>query len=177
MTVEVVLSQGKIAQIDAEDADRVLGMKWHFAKWSGSGKGYASHSAWGPDGKMTQTMLHRFVLGAVKGDVVDHINGDPLDCRKSNLRKTTHSVNSHNRAQQTNNTSGIVGVYFHKQSGKWRARIRLNGKHVSLGLYAHKSDAIAALVEKKESIVGRQSAFMLAVAQALSAKNSSIGLL
>ena len=165
MAVEVVLSQGKVALIDAEDASRVLAKKWHFRKWGNSQKGYACHSAWGPDGKMTQLTLHRFVVSALKGELVDHINGDPLDCRKSNLRKTTQSVNSHNRSSQSNNSSGVPGVYFHKQSGKWRARLRVDGRHVSLGLYWTRTEAIAALVERKESIVGRHSAFMACVAQ------------
>jgi hypothetical protein len=65
--------------------------------------------------------------------LIDHINGDPADNRIVNLRQTTQSENNKNRRKNTNNTSGYVGV--HKVGAKWRARIAVNGKNISLGMY------------------------------------------
>lgn len=66
---------------------------------------------------------------------IDHINGDRCDNRWDNLRTATHSQNGMNRGPQKNNTSGYKGVYFHRQSGKWCARIKAGELNVSLGLH------------------------------------------
>jgi hypothetical protein len=68
-------------------------------------------------------------------DVVDHRNGVRADDRWGNLRAATHAQNLQNRSAQKNNTSGFKGVYFHPQSGRWRARISADGKATSLGLH------------------------------------------
>lgn len=73
--------------------------------------------------------------GAWPDETVDHINGDRSDNRWSNLRAATYAENGRNRGAQKNNTSGYKGVYFHKQSKKWHARIKAGSMNVSLGLH------------------------------------------
>jgi hypothetical protein len=75
---------------------------------------------------------------------IDHINGDPSDNRFCNLRVATHYQNMVNRKKPTSNTSGVMGVTWHAQTGKWRAYITIDSKQKSLGLHACISDAIAA---------------------------------
>lgn len=75
---------------------------------------------------------------------VDHIDGNRSNNRFSNLRVVSHGVNAKNSALRSHNTSGAHGVDFHRQTGKWRARIAVDGCERSLGLYSDKSDAIAA---------------------------------
>jgi hypothetical protein len=65
--------------------------------------------------------------------LIDHINGDSSDNRIVNLRQITQSENNRNTRIRADNTSGYVGV--HKLGAKWRARIRVNGKSISLGMY------------------------------------------
>lgn len=79
--------------------------------------------------------LHHLILPIRKGFLVDHINRNTADNRKRNLRYLTHSQSGINRKKHALNTSGYTGVYFHKPSGKWCARIRVNGKKVELGRY------------------------------------------
>ena len=97
--------------------------------------------------------LHRIVTNCPKGLYVDHIGGDNTtnDNRKSNLRITTNSQNLMNRHLQKNNTSGVTGVSWHKQSNKWEAYIKVNQKMIHLGHYAVKEDAISArkMAERK----------------------------
>lgn len=85
-----------------------------------------------------------YVHGEMPDGLIDHRNGDGTDNRLSNLRSCSQAQNLQNRGRQKNNTSGFKGVVFHPQSGKWRARIKSNGKHYSLGLYGTKEEAHAA---------------------------------
>lgn len=66
---------------------------------------------------------------------IDHINGIKNDNRISNLRQANHSENGCNRGLQSNNTSGISGVHWHKARQKWNARIKINRNHIHLGLF------------------------------------------
>ncbi|MBB4699323.1 HNH endonuclease [Sphaerisporangium siamense] len=77
--------------------------------------------------------VHRWVLGAQRGDgrIVDHINGDPYDCRRSNLRFVTAAENSANR--RTTAASGFRGVC--KRHGRWAAQGKVRGRAVHLGTY------------------------------------------
>lgn len=86
--------------------------------------------------------LHRLITCAPKGAVVDHINGDGLDNRKSNLRVTNQTVNMANRTRnQANNRSGFRGVCYIKEKRKWRAEVNLNNKSHHLGYYSTPEEA------------------------------------
>jgi hypothetical protein len=75
---------------------------------------------------------------------IDHINRNRSDNRRANLRDVSHKQNHQNRSKPSNNTSGHPGICWHKQSSKWRARIRHNKKHIHLGLFTDIEEAIAA---------------------------------
>jgi len=66
---------------------------------------------------------------------IDHINQNPSDNRWINLRAATHSENHRNVSLRSDSTSGIKGVSLHKETGKWRAHIKINGKAKHLGLF------------------------------------------
>ena len=89
--------------------------------------------------------MHRFIMDAPKNCCVDHINHNTLDNRKSNLRIVTHKQNLYNYTKTAKKTSSIYkGVYLHKQSKKWCAQIKVNGNHLSLGLYDSEIKAAVA---------------------------------
>ena len=121
-------------KVSPEDAEKVLLHKWSFTN--------------GPDGRdyvrsidrstrpPRQIKLHRYLLDAPEGMQVDHINGDPLDNRRENLRLATASQNQANRRKREAATSIYKGVSWHKKAGKWRATIGIgNGKQEHLGFY------------------------------------------
>jgi hypothetical protein len=85
--------------------------------------------------------LHKLVTGY---KLTDHINGNPLDNRKSNLRDCSHAENMRNRGLHANNSSGFKGVSFHIKSNKFQVNIRIGGKPIYLGLYTHVKDAARA---------------------------------
>lgn len=105
----------------------------------------------GSDGKYRTYRLHRTILKQPRGNclVVDHIDGDPANNCRSNLRVCTHGENARNQSRSMDNTSGFKGVSWHKQSKKWRAYITVNYKRIHLGLFdtpeaAHEAYARAA---------------------------------
>lgn len=71
-----------------------------------------------------------------------HVNRNPLDNRRVNLRKCNSNENAQNSTIRSDNTSGIVGVGWNKKSNKWRVRININGVQKQLGLFVDKNDAI-----------------------------------
>jgi hypothetical protein len=91
---------------------------------------------------------HRLVWLIAHGDwprrFIDHVNGDRSDNRVENLRDVGRVDNNRNMARRHDNPSGVVGVAWMSSQGKWRARIRVDGKDIHLGLFEMKEAAIAA---------------------------------
>lgn len=89
--------------------------------------------------------IHRAVMGYPKGMDVDHINGDPLDNRKVNLRACTRSENCMNKKTRADSRSGYKGVYISPNGNKIQAYIRpptmAKGKRISLGYYSTLEEA------------------------------------
>lgn len=75
---------------------------------------------------------------------IDHLNGDRSDNRLVNLRDATRASNQRNAKMQSNNTSGVTGVYWWAERQRWRAEIKVDGKARHLGLFATKEEAAAA---------------------------------
>lgn len=89
--------------------------------------------------------MHRFIMGFPRGKYVDHINGNTLDNRKSNLRVCSNAANLRNGKLRPNNTTGKTGVSFYPQyneSKPWFARIRVGYKTINLGSYQSFEDAV-----------------------------------
>jgi len=96
--------------------------------------------------------IHRDIMGDIEGLVIDHINGNTLDNRRSNLRHVSAYANCWNREP-----SRGVGVVPHiteggKVTGRWRARITFMGKEKNLGLYDTRCDAMAARAAAEEMV-------------------------
>jgi hypothetical protein len=95
-------------------------------------------------------------MKADKNCVIDHINGNTMDCRKMNLRSCTHGENLRNRKVKENNKSGVTGVFWNNYipTPKWMAYIKLNYKFINLGYYDDKEDAIKARKEAEQKYFG-----------------------
>jgi hypothetical protein len=85
-----------------------------------------------------------YVHGSWPDNLIDHINGDPLDNRICNLRLCDHSLNMANRGAPANNTSGVKGVVWDRSRGKWAARICVNYKTINLGRFDNIGAAASA---------------------------------
>ncbi len=93
-----------------------------------------------------------FVYGYFPEHGIDHINRKPGSNQISNLREASQSCNMRNCGNRVNNTSGITGVSWDKQSNKWNARIRINQKAHNLGRYFYLDDAICARLAAEQCV-------------------------
>lgn len=130
------------ALIDLDDVDKVKNIKWHRSDLQRSTYYCLSNdSEW--------KRIHRLIMGVTdKNIVVDHINHNGLDNRKSNLRICTSGQNTCNCLTSKNNKSGHKGVYWSKERKKWCAQISINNKTKGLGRY----DTIEEAIEAREKV-------------------------
>jgi hypothetical protein len=87
------------------------------------------------------TKLYRYIINYNGKDVVDHINGNKLDNRKSNLRIVTQAKNMMNKSSHKNATSKYIGVNWDKNTKSWLVRISINGKSKNLGRFKDEIEA------------------------------------
>lgn len=129
----VDLPGGYVAIVDDEDYDLVAPYRWC------QGRGYAQVSLYqkgsGRKGKRKTLLMHRLVLGAQRGQMIDHVDGNGLNNQRSNLRFCTASQNQANARRRKQFSSRFKGVSAH--DGAWVAV--LCRKH--LGRFATQEEA------------------------------------
>jgi hypothetical protein len=120
--------EGDIAKIplgvNAKDGYAIVGKEFAYLanrKWGKTYFGYAKDP-------VTKELLHRLILAAKPGEVVDHINGNKLDNRTANIRVCTQAENSRNQRIKRNNSTGFKGVS--RSFGKFEAKIKKDYKIV-----------------------------------------------
>lgn len=131
---------GLFAIVDNEDYEAVANRRWFVNFY---GYVFAAPGS---------TFMHRLLLGLEKGDPRqgDHLNRNPLDNRRENLRIATHAQNSQNCATLRSAqgfTSRFRGVYWDKRTQRWCARVQLAGAYHWLGRFADELDAAHAAQE------------------------------
>lgn len=94
-----------------------------------------------------------YVYGSFPKNDIDHINGIKDDNRISNLRDVLHSVNIQNKNRALgNNTSGYLGVNFHKENNKYRATICVDGTSSHIGYFINPELAYKAYLTAKRKL-------------------------
>lgn len=131
---------------DLEDYDRIKDYCWYERIEKG---GYNPLVAYDPN-----TRKHIKMTAILGCKNYDHINKNPLDNRRNNLRAATISQNGMNSNIQTNNTSGITGVCWHKSKEKWTAYIYLNKHHINLGYFSNFSEAVKVRLRAEQKYYG-----------------------
>lgn len=138
----ISLSQNREAVVCVEDLPLLAGYRMLYQYWHGT----VHYCVAKPPGKKPSILLHRLLLTPPKDIQVDHIDGDGLNNRRSNLRLATAAQNSWNTGLKRTNTSGHKGVSWRADRGKWQVHIRVNGERLSLGHYEELQDAADAYV-------------------------------
>lgn len=131
---------GRVALLDPIDHDRLARFRWCICR---QGQVAYARRTVKRNGKVRTLYLHREVMRAPDHLVVDHINGDGLDCRRSNLRLVTQAANVWNMGPR-HGTSKFVGVAWHVRHQSWIARIQVDGEQLHLGYYDDEVEAARA---------------------------------
>ena len=142
--VQIKLSMGYFAIIDEDDFELASKHTWYASvrrKADGSIRTVYAVT------RGSKLRLHRLIMNASKGFEVDHIDGDGLNCSKSNMRLATTSENQRNQRIGCNNKSGVKGVTWDKERGKWRVSIKINRKSIRIGRFENLEDAAKAYAD------------------------------
>lgn len=140
-----------IGAFDKSELEKVDIFCWSARYDSHVGNYYLQASIKGQTDKRTWAMMHRMICNEPKGMVIDHINGNTLDNRKENLRVVSNGQNSQNRkSSRKGSASGIRGVSYRSDINKWRVRVAVNYKHVSIGNFETLEEAEQASIEARK---------------------------
>lgn len=144
MSREIQLTQGHVAIVDDDDYEELNKFKWQVTR-DRSGTFYARRTTSRVSGNQRTVRMSRQILGAMTGEHVDHRNHDTLDNRRANIRLCTPSQNHGNRRKRSGaSSSRYKGVYWHRATEKWHARITHRGRVHSLGYHDDELDAAHA---------------------------------
>lgn len=141
----LTLKCGAVVLLDDEDFEVVSRFSWRLGK-----RRYVGRSKHIPNSRKSTTVsMHRLIMGLEHGDprVVDHVDGNPLNNQKANLRIATVTENARNINRKRSNTSGYKGVCWNKDVRKWQSNIRSDGRRIHLGLFSTPEEAYAAYCE------------------------------
>jgi D-serine dehydratase len=133
--------------VDDEDLSLLRAYNWKVKHYH-RGKGYKNfyvRALLNTEGKIVEFLLHRLIMKAEKGEIVDHINGNTLDNRKQNLRLVNATNNSYNKKVPCTNTTGYKGVVRRNcKRNPFCAFIQEKKKQIYLGYFATAKEAAEA---------------------------------
>lgn len=148
MTATIPVGKGHVALIDEADAFLVNLWRWQAKRVGrnsdGSERLYVSREE-RHNGKVRRIYLHRFLLGVLPGEEVDHVDGDSLNNQRGNLRKATSFQQKANLGKRLGETtSRYKGVHYDRRRNCWRAEANANGKRLRFGPFSTEEEAAAA---------------------------------
>lgn len=129
----IPLTKGKVTLVDTTDYEWLSLFKWHYSN------GYAVRRIYINKRRDGISRMHREILNAPSEKQVDHINGDGLDNRRSNLRLCTRQENARNSAPR-----GLFKGVEHTTEDRWCAYIKINGRKKHIGVFADQHTAALA---------------------------------
>ena len=150
----IYLGEGKLTILNSADYYRLKKFKWHV--FACKGKFYAERFALIKNTWTKRIFMHRQIMNAPKGKLVDHRNGDSLDNRRSNLRLATHSQNMMNRRKTKKKTSSkYLGLSRDKIAGEWKVQLCHYGKNIWVGRFKNEIDAAKAYDKAAKKYFGQ----------------------
>ena len=148
--IEIILNNSdNNCLIDTEDYELIKNNHWVL-----SSDGYAISSS----GDLFRKRMHRIIMHVNNDLLIDHINRNRLDNRKSNLRIVDNQHNSFNQTIRSTNTSGVIGVTWWKRDQNWSAQIKYNYKSHRLGYFDNFDDAVIARLNAEIKYFGKEYA-------------------
>ena len=153
----VRVTKGMTAYVDIPDHEDVKAFIWYASLHCTGGDVKAiQRNVVRGQGKRGTEMLHRHICGLKFGDAlcVDHINHNPLDNRRDNLRACTHQQNTLNRTNYKNTPTRLKGITWNKSRKKWASQLRAHGRQHHLGCFPNPVDAARAYDTKAIELFG-----------------------
>lgn len=145
------LGKQRFALVDTDVFDRVNQWNWSVSARAAKGRKPYAHRADHSGGKPRWVKLHIYLLNPPAGMLVDHISGDTMDNRRSNLRLATLKQNSQNSISGASK-SGFRGV--HPENGRFLAHITTDKRCRRLGLFDAPEDAARAYDSEARVVQG-----------------------
>ncbi len=153
----IPLHGGVFATIDAADIPLVTGYRW--GRTRTRGRCYAIARLNLPGGRRQNIFMHRLILQPEPHSQVDHIDGDALNNRRSNLRQCSHAENMRNTFKRPSNAAGYKGVWKHGRG--YYASIQKAGEKVRIGPFSTPELAAAAYAGAATILFGEFARFDL----------------
>ncbi|HEV7299219.1 MAG TPA: AP2 domain-containing protein [Tepidisphaeraceae bacterium] len=152
----VQLTQGLAALVDVADAALVSQYKWHVTRHQGK-LHVLTHKPGSGKKHQKRLTMGRVILGLTDRDVyIDFIDDDPLNNRRANLRpKDRAQCAARCKKMLKRCTSAYKGVSWHRQRGRWRAQIVVDGAPRHLGLFSDELRAAEAYNEAAIAAYGQ----------------------
>lgn len=122
-------------------------------RWYLTAFGYVARSVGGRKNHKNQ-YLHRIVNNTPAGLFTDHVNGNKLDNRQTNLRTADKSLNAINTSLRSDNTSGYKGVSRDKARDAWAVELTYQGRKIHLGRFKDVTTAAKAYNHKARELFG-----------------------
>lgn len=146
----IPLTQGQKTLVDVGDFYELARHKW-YAQPMKNGTFYPRRVTSLADGEKMITMS-RWILGAKDGELADHVNRNPLDNRRCNLRIATREQNARNSKKARPSQSGFIGV--RKSKNKWMAKVGFEGGEIFVGMFNTPEEAALARDHKARELHG-----------------------
>jgi hypothetical protein len=150
---EIIIKSKKygthVVLVDDEDFERLNNFRWHIKNKKNVfyvNRNILIKKEGTTQYKQKTIPMHRQIMSLTFGDklLVDHINHNPLDNRKCNLRIATRLENNRNSTSRKNSSSKYLGVSWSNHNKRWMAYIRIKGKTIHLGGFKIEEDAALA---------------------------------
>lgn len=136
--------------VDRSDVIKISGRYWGIMKMGNNHKYVCTRMYSGGECKVV--MLHRFIMGAQKGQDVDHLDGNGLNNMRSNLRVCSHAENGANRRKIAKSASVYKGLT--RCGGGWCVRIKKDYKSHYIGCFKNESEAATAYNDAAKKYFG-----------------------
>lgn len=143
MPKKIPVGKNSFAIVDDEDFELVSQFDWREMRSGSFEHVYAA----------ARIRMHRLIMDAPRGMMVDHINGDTLDNRKCNLRLATNAQNQQN-TKSRKGSSQFKGVSFSKRKQRWIGTFMFEGVNYYCGGFLNERDCARAVDKKRREVAG-----------------------
>ncbi len=137
ITPLIPLTRGFYARVDREDYPDLIKTRWHL-----NSRGYAVTTSHPKNTKLVA--MHRVILCAANGQIVDHKDGDRLNNARRNLRICSVAQNNMNSAKPKNSRSRFKGLSWDSKRRFWRVKVQCDGKTHEIGQFTDELEAAKA---------------------------------